>query len=113
MWCHLDTHVLHHVWVDYTCYSSIILCNKCNFKTVGIKNIENHICEEVEYEIEDEDTVNSENDINNLKTLLLIEKTKNNIYLELLKQNTYIKLERSLCQIGVQIHYVYSTKILK
>lgn len=79
------------------------ICNKCNFKTIGIKNIENHICEEIEYEIEDDEvsenklTLNqSDKEINNLEILLLIEKTKNNIYNELIRQNTSIKLENIL-----------------
>ena len=76
------------------------VCNICNFKTVGIKNIENHMCDEVEYEIENDDTIpgknENENEIEKLKILLSIEKTKNNIYTEIIKQNTNIKLNNIL-----------------
>ena len=73
------------------------ICNNCNFKTVGIKNIQDHICDEVEYEIEDEIiTENNQNEIEKLKILLSIEKTKTDIYKEIIKQNTNIKLNKIL-----------------
>lgn len=70
-------------------------CNICNFKTIGIKNIETHICDEIEYEIEGDEPKNND-EIDKLQKLLSIEKTINNIYLEIIKQNTDIKLNNIL-----------------
>lgn len=91
----------------------LFTCKKCNYKTVGIKNIDKHIVENtcidkiyndnINDYIIDEDSIdgNMQNNIsesNNykLENALKIEKIKNIIYKSIIEQNIPIKLDNIL-----------------
>ena len=106
------------------------ICKKCNFSTIGIKNINNHVSSEIccvknddinEYIIDDNsiETYDKDSDlVDKLKQCLKIEKIKNDIYRMIIEKNIPIKLdnilinnetglhifEKNLNDIGIHIH---------
>jgi hypothetical protein len=97
-------------------YKNVLFsCKKCNYSTVGIKNIEKHITEDNcicsvnnedinDYIIDDKslDSYTSEHEsiITKLKTSLQVERIKNNIYKSIIEQNIPIKLDTLMKQEG-------------
>jgi len=101
-------------------YKNVLFsCKKCNFSTVGIKNIEKHISDDNcnchtsiennnedinDYIIDDKslDSYTSDNEsiITKLKNSLQVERVKNSIYKSIIEQNIPIKLDNIMKQEG-------------
>ena len=102
-------------------------CKKCNYTTVGIKNIDKHMEENICNSITEKDSINDyiideesidentmENDglISKLENTLKVEKIKNSIYKCIIENNIPIKLDNILKENERELH-IYESNLSK